>query len=61
MFGMKTLRFCKEAYSDFRIDWIVLTASLVGLAIVIVASLYAGDAGLVANVGDYFAPNVSDT
>lgn len=65
MSGYEMLRFCKEAYSDFRVDWIVLTASLVGLAIVILASLYAGDGGLVANMGDYFTPdftpNVSDT
>jgi len=61
MSGRKMLHFCKETYSDFRIDWIVLTASLVGLAIVILASLHAGDAGLVANMGDYFASDVSGT
>lgn len=57
----KTLRFCREAYSDFRVDWIVLTASLVGFAIVIIASLHAGEAGLVANMGDYFIADVSGT
>tara|TARA_R110002073_G_scaffold281243_1_gene445501 strand:+ start:1609 stop:1794 length:186 start_codon:yes stop_codon:yes gene_type:complete len=61
MTGLEMLRFCKEAYSDFRVDWIVLTASLVGLAIVILASLYAGDDGLVANMGDYLTPGVSGT
>ncbi len=59
MFENKMLRFCKETYCDFRIDWIVLTASLVGLAIVILASLHAGDGGLVANMGDYFVSSTS--
>ena len=61
MSGPEMLRFCKEAYCDFRVDWIVLTASLVGLAIVIVASFHAGDGGLVANMGNYFAADISDT
>jgi hypothetical protein len=39
----------------------VLTASLVGLAIVIVASFHAGDGGLVANMGNYFVADISDT
>ncbi len=54
MSGPEMLSFCKEAYSDFRVDWIVMTASLVGVAIVVLASIHAGDTGLAANVGDYF-------
>ncbi len=58
MSGLEMLRFCKDAYSDFQIDWIVLTASLLGLVIVILASLHAGDGGMVAN---YLASATSDT
>ena len=65
MSGPELLRYYKEVYSDFRVDWIVLTASLVGVMVVILASLHAGDGGLIANMGDYFnptsAPKVSDT
>ncbi len=59
MFNYEMLRFCKETYCDFRVDWIVLTASLVGLAIVVLAALHASDTGLVAQVGDYFTSNAS--
>jgi hypothetical protein len=61
MSGPETLKFCKEAYSDFQVDWIVLSASLVGLAIVIIASLHAGDGGMVANMGDHLVQQISDT
>ena len=61
MSGLEMFKYCKDAYSDFQIDWIVLTASLVGLAIVILASLHAGDGGMVANMGDILMPQISDT
>lgn len=65
MSGPELLRFCKDVYSDFRVDWIVLTASLVGVTVVILASVHAGDGGLAANMGDYFVPTaaseISDT
>ncbi|NNE53310.1 MAG: hypothetical protein HKN30_13040 [Sulfitobacter sp.] len=35
------------------VDWIVLTASAVALAIVIAASIQAGEKGLVANLASY--------
>lgn len=36
------------------VDWIVLTASAIGLAIVAVASVRAGDQGLAASITAYF-------
>ncbi len=35
------------------VDWIVLTASTIGLAIVALASIQAGENGLAANLGAY--------
>lgn len=61
MTGLEMLRFCRDAYSDFQIDWIVCTATIVGLAIVILASFHAGDGGMVANMGDYLVASATDT
>lgn len=35
------------------VDWIILTASALGLAVVLTASICAGDTGLVAQLGGY--------
>lgn len=61
MSSIEILRFCKDAYSDFKVDWIVFTASLVGLAIVILASLHADNGASVANMSDLLVPQINDT
>jgi hypothetical protein len=39
-----------------QVDWIVLTASAIGLAVVILASVQAGEGGLAANVMEFVTP-----
>jgi hypothetical protein len=36
------------------LDWSVVTVSLIGIAVVIAASLQAGDGSLVSTLGSYF-------
>ena len=36
-----------------QVDWIIMIASAIGLAVVIMASIQAGEGGLAANVVDY--------
>ena len=45
----------KEDSGTLTVDWTVLTAAIVGLAIVVIASVQAGDQGLASNVGSYFS------
>lgn len=40
--------------TGMSVDWIVLTASCVGLAVVILASITAGDGGAAAQVASFF-------
>ncbi|APE44752.1 hypothetical protein BOO69_16050 [Sulfitobacter alexandrii] len=42
-----------------QVDWIVLTVSLIGILIVLAASIQAGEAGLVAYLGSYMTSSVS--
>ena len=53
----KIREFFREDPDAITVDWIVLTASLVGLAVVIVASFQAGSDGLAAQVMEYFTPS----
>ena len=52
---------CRNVYEAddtpdaMTVDWIVLTASAIGLAIVTVASVRAGDQGLAASITAYFS------
>ena len=42
-----------------QVDWIVLTVSLVGILIVLAASIQAGEVELVANLGSYMVSSAS--
>lgn len=53
MFPAKRDKTEKKETAPRKVDWIVLTVSLVGLLIVIAASIQAGEAGLVASLGSY--------
>lgn len=55
MIREKLTRLRQDCAGTVGIDWIVLTASVVGLAVVVIASIQAGDDGLAANVSSYFA------
>jgi hypothetical protein len=43
----------QEAFAAIHVDWIVITAAAVGLAIVAGASIQAGEMGLAANLVGY--------
>ncbi|MFD2740275.1 hypothetical protein ACFSUD_11875 [Sulfitobacter aestuarii] len=42
--------------SSHGADWIILTAAALGCAIVLIASIHAGDRGLAAHLGSYISP-----
>jgi hypothetical protein len=42
-----------------QVDWIILIASAIGLAVVIAASVQAGEDGLAANLMSYVVPETS--
>lgn len=48
--------FFREDPDAITVDWIVLTASVVGLGVVIVASFQAGSDGLAAQLLQQIAP-----
>ncbi|WP_299873236.1 hypothetical protein [uncultured Sulfitobacter sp.] len=48
--------FFREDPDAITVDWIVLTASLVGLAVVVAASFQAGSDGLAAQLLQQIAP-----
>ena len=48
----KIKTFFKEDPDAITVDWIVMTASVIGIVIVVVASLQAGSEGLAAQVID---------
>ncbi|MCZ4256306.1 hypothetical protein O4H53_12215 [Sulfitobacter sp. G21635-S1] len=53
MFPAKRDKTEKKDSGSRKVDWIVLTVSLVGFLIVVAASIQAGEAGLVASLGHY--------
>lgn len=53
MFSDKRDTSDKKGTDPRKVDWIVLAVSLVGVVIVVAASIQAGEAGLVANLGSY--------
>lgn len=53
MFRATRVKPKKEGDDPRKVDWIVLTVSLLGVVIVIAASIQAGEAGLVASLGHY--------
>ncbi|QFT58625.1 hypothetical protein FIU94_07290 [Sulfitobacter sp. THAF37] len=56
--NMRTERQKQDA-DHRKVDWIVLTASLLGVGIVLAASIRAGEAGLVASLGSYMMTSAS--
>lgn len=54
---MQKLRdFFREDPDAITVDWIVLTASLIGLGVVIIASFQAGSDGLAAQLLEQITP-----
>ena len=51
----KIKKFFKEDPDAITVDWIVMTASIIGIFIVVAASLQAGSDGLAAQVIDQIA------
>ena len=45
----------KSGEDAVTVDWIILTAALIGLTVVSVASVQAGSDGLAANLGSYLS------
>ncbi|MEM8655241.1 MAG: hypothetical protein AAGF36_10885 [Pseudomonadota bacterium] len=37
------------------VDWVVLTAAIVGLAVAVIIAMQAGTLGLTGDVGEFFA------
>ncbi|MEZ5716207.1 MAG: hypothetical protein R3D85_14270 [Paracoccaceae bacterium] len=49
------LRFVSEDKGAVTVDWVVLTAGVVGLAAAIIGAIYDGNSDLATNTGDYIS------
>ena len=47
------LRFVSEDKGAVTVDWVVLTAGVVGLAAAVIGSIYDGNSDLATNTGTY--------
>ena len=45
-------RFQKDEDGAVTVDWVVLTAAIVGLGLIVMAAIRPGISGLAANIGD---------
>ena len=55
MASAKANQTSKQETKGVSVDWIILTAALVGLAVVTLASIQAGSDGLAAHMGSFIA------
>lgn len=49
------LRFVSDDKGAVTVDWVVLTAGVVGLAAAVIGAIYDGNADLATNTGGYLA------